>query len=49
MLKAMGATNWMIRKIFLIQAGMLITRGIVIGNTIGLAFIGIQYWLSPLS
>lgn len=49
MLKAMGATNWMIRKIFLIQAGMLITRGIVIGNAIGLAFIGIQYWLSPLS
>jgi lipoprotein-releasing system permease protein len=49
MLKAMGATNWMIRKVFLIQAGMLITRGIVIGNLVGLILIAIQYWLSPLT
>ena len=49
MLKAMGASNWMIRKVFLIQAGMLITRGIIIGNVVGLTFIAIQYWLSPLS
>lgn len=37
MMKAMGATNWSIRKIFLIQAGFLIGRGMLWGNLIGLA------------
>ncbi|PHR22010.1 MAG: hypothetical protein COA38_18570 [Fluviicola sp.] len=36
MMKAMGATNWSIRKIFLIQAGFLIGRGMLWGNLIGL-------------
>ena len=36
MMKSMGATNWKIRKIFLIQAGFLIGRGMLIGNVIGL-------------
>lgn len=35
-LKAIGATNWMIRKVFLYQAGFLILRGMIIGNVIGL-------------
>jgi lipoprotein-releasing system permease protein len=44
MMKAMGANNWMIRKVFLIQAGFLILRGMVIGNVIGLGLCGIQYF-----
>ena len=35
MMKAMGATNWCIRKIFLIQATFLISRGMLWGNIIG--------------
>jgi len=38
MMKAMGASNWSIRKIFLIQAGFLILRGMLFGNIVGLAF-----------
>lgn len=41
-LKAMGANNWEIRKIFLIQASFLILRGIIFGNIIGLSFYFIQ-------
>lgn len=36
MMKAMGATNWSIRKIFLIQSGFLIGRGMLWGNLIGM-------------
>ena len=36
MMKAMGATNWSIRKIFLIQATFLISRGMLWGNLLGL-------------
>lgn len=42
MMKAMGATNWSIRKIFLIQAGFLISRGMLWGNIIGLSVCFIQ-------
>lgn len=42
LLKAMGATNWSIRKIFLIQAAHLIGRGMLWGNVIGLAICFIQ-------
>ncbi len=42
MLKAMGATNWSIRKIFLIQAAFLISRGMFWGNIIGLSICFIQ-------
>ncbi len=45
MMKAMGATNWSIRKIFLIQAGFLIGRGMLWGNIIGLAIcLGQKYF-----
>jgi lipoprotein-releasing system permease protein len=44
MMKAMGANNWTIRKIFLIQAGFLILRGMIYGNIIGLALCGLQYF-----
>lgn len=36
-LKALGARNWNIRKIFLIQSGYLIIKGLFWGNLIGIA------------
>lgn len=48
MMKAMGATNWSIRKIFLIQAGFLILRGMFWGNVIGLGLCGIQYFFGVI-
>ena len=42
MMKAMGATNWSIRKIFLIQATFLISRGLIWGNIIGVGICLIQ-------
>ena len=41
-LKAMGATNWSIRKIFIFQASHLILKGMLIGNVIGLALCYLQ-------
>ena len=51
MMKAMGANNWSIRKIFLIQAGFLIGRGMFWGNLIGLAicFIQAKFNIIPLN
>lgn len=51
MMKSMGATNWKIRKIFLIQAGFLIGRGMLIGNVIGLGicFVQSQFGIIPLN
>ena len=48
MMKAMGATNWSIRKIFLIQAGFLILRGMFWGNLIGLIICGLQHFFGIL-
>lgn len=42
MMKAIGATNWNIRKIFLYQAGFLILRGMFWGNLIGIGFCLLQ-------
>jgi len=47
-LKSIGASNWLVRKIFLYNAMSLILQGLVIGNVIGLALLGIQYFFSPL-
>lgn len=41
-MKAMGATNWTIRKVFLYQAGFLILRGMFWGNLIGISFCLLQ-------
>lgn len=43
-MKAMGSTNWSIRKIFLIQAAFLIFKGMIYGNIIGLSLCGLQYF-----
>lgn len=42
MLKALGATDWSIRKIFLSQAGFLILRGMIWGNVIGVGLSFLQ-------
>ena len=41
-LKAIGTKNWSIRKIFLYQSGLLISKGLLWGNIIGLLICGIQ-------
>jgi lipoprotein-releasing system permease protein len=48
-LKSLGASNWMVRKIFLINAMNLVFKGLIIGNIIGLGLIGIQYFFSPFT
>lgn len=35
-LKALGSGNWMIRRVFLYQAGYIITAGLLLGNFLGL-------------
>lgn len=45
-MKALGANNWMIRKVFLYQAGTLILRGMLIGNIIGLVLCLSQEYFS---
>ena len=42
MLKAIGATNWSIRKVFLFQASYLILKGLMYGNIIGVSLCIIQ-------
>ena len=41
-LKAIGANNWSVRKIFLYNAFYLIVRGLLWGNCIGIGLIIIQ-------
>ncbi|NNF35591.1 MAG: ABC transporter permease [Saprospiraceae bacterium] len=41
-LKAVGATNWSVRKIFLYNSGYIVFFGLVIGNVIGLLFCFLQ-------
>ena len=40
--KALGSSTWHIQKIFLYHAGMIIVRGIVLGNVLGLGLCLIQ-------
>lgn len=42
-LKAMGATNARVRHIFLLYALMIVGRGLLIGNTVGLILVWFQY------
>lgn len=42
-LKALGADNRFVRRIFLIQAALLIGKGVLWGNIIGLALAALQY------
>lgn len=51
LLKALGATNWSIRKIFLYQVSFIILKGMIIGNGIGLGlcYLQLNYNLIPLN
>jgi lipoprotein-releasing system permease protein len=48
-LKALGANDWTVRRIFLYNAMNLVFQGMLIGNVIGLGLIAIQYYFSPLT
>ncbi len=43
MMKALGSTNQMIRKVFLYSGLQLIIKGLIVGNALGLAFCWMQY------
>jgi len=47
-LKALGADNWKIRKIFLYNAFYLISRGLLLGNIIGLGLLLLQKYFGLL-
>ena len=47
-LKAVGATNTQLRHAFLWLAAMIIGRGMLIGNALGLGLIAVQYYWAPL-
>ena len=49
-LKALGANNRFVQRVFIYQAAMLITKGVVWGNIMGLGLAAIQYFghLMPL-
>lgn len=49
-LKALGMSNFNIRKIFLYQAGFIIVRGMIIGNIVGLllCFLQLQFGIFKL-
>ena len=48
-LKAVGSTNWQIRKIFLISAQRIVLKGALLGNIIGLSFCFLQKSFTILS
>ena len=43
-LKSLGATNKMIRKIFIVSGTQLLTKGLFWGNSIGLGLALMQYY-----
>jgi lipoprotein-releasing system permease protein len=43
-LKAMGMTNERVRRTFISYAAMIITKGCLWGNVVGLTVIGLQYY-----
>lgn len=43
-LKALGTTNWSIRKIFLYQSSLLIGKGLLWGNIIGISICLLQHY-----
>lgn len=44
LLKTLGANNWMIRRIFLVQSWYMISRGMLWGNLIALLVVSVQYF-----
>ncbi|RTY92527.1 ABC transporter permease [Flavobacterium sp. GT3R68] len=48
-LKALGANNWAVRKIFLYNAFYLIVRGLFLGNGIGIGLVLIQQYFGIIT
>ncbi|MFO7872962.1 MAG: FtsX-like permease family protein [Bacteroidales bacterium] len=48
-LKALGSSNGLMRKIFLYHAGILISRGLLWGNLAGLVLIGLQAYFGLIT
>ena len=48
-LKALGANNWSVRKVFLYSAVHLIFKGLLLGNTIAIGFAFLQHKFSIIS
>ena len=48
-LKALGTDNWSVRKIFLYQSAMIIGKGMLLGNLIGIGICLIQYHFQLIS
>ena len=48
-LKAIGANNWSVRKVFLYSAVHLIIKGLLLGNAIGLGFAFVQQQFQIIS
>ncbi|MBE6304899.1 MAG: ABC transporter permease [Bacteroidales bacterium] len=44
LLKALGATNREVHRVFMLMAERLVIRGLLIGNVVGLGLIAMQYW-----
>jgi len=49
MLKALGATNWSVRKIFLYNAAYLIIKGLFWGNLISISLLLIQKYFGVIT
>ena len=47
-LKAVGATNTQLRHTFLWLAAMIVGKGMIIGNVVGLGLIAVQHYWAPL-
>ena len=48
-LKALGTDNWSVRKIFLYQSAMIIGKGMLLGNLIGIGICLVQYHFQLIS
>lgn len=48
-LKALGSSNWSIRKVFLYNATYLILKGLFWGNLIGLSLLFLQYYFEIIT
>jgi lipoprotein-releasing system permease protein len=48
MLKALGANNWSVRKIFLYNAAYLIIKGLLWGNVISIGLLSIQKYFGVI-
>ena len=47
-LKALGANNWSIRKIFLYNSFFLVSKGLFWGNIAGIGLVLIQFYFKPI-